>query len=53
MNTLLNIICSKKVKYTIIFIFLLFLYILVSAFSYVDAVSQNLSNNVFRLHTSI
>ncbi|MCI9016213.1 MAG: stage II sporulation protein R [Clostridia bacterium] len=50
MNTLLNIICSKKVKYTIIFIFLLFLYILVSAFSYVDAVSQNLSNNVFRLH---
>lgn len=50
MNTLLNIICSKKVKYSILILFLLFLYITISAFSYVEAVSSDLANSVFRLH---
>lgn len=50
MRTLLNIICSKKVKYSILLLFLLFLYITVSAFSYVNAVSNDLANSVFRLH---
>ncbi len=50
MNTLLNIICDKKVKYSILILFLLFLYVSVCAFSYVQAVSQDISNSVFRLH---
>ncbi len=50
MNTLLNIICSKKVKYSILVLFLLFLYITICAFSYVEAVSADISNSVFRLH---
>lgn len=50
MKTLLNIVCSKQVKYSILFLFLLFLYVTISAFSYVDAVSTDLANSVFRLH---
>lgn len=50
MNTLFNIICGKKLKYSILILFLLFLYVIICAFSYVDAVSQNLSSSVFRLH---
>ena len=50
MSTLLNIICNKKVKYSILILFLLFIYITISAFSYVNAVSQNLADSVFRLH---
>lgn len=50
MKTLLNIVCSKQVKYAILFLFLLSLYVIVSAFSYVDAVSTDLANSVFRLH---
>lgn len=50
MSTLLNIICNRKVKYSILILFLLFLYVVISAFSYVDAVSSNLSDSVFRLH---
>lgn len=50
MKTLLNIICNKKVKYSILVLFLLFLYVLVCAISYVDAVSTNLSDSVLRLH---
>lgn len=50
MRTLLNIICSKKVKYSILILFLLFLYITISALSYVNAVSYDLANSVFRLH---
>lgn len=50
MNTLLNIICSKKVKYSILVLFLLFLYITICAFSYVEAVSADIANSVFRLH---
>lgn len=50
MRTFINIICSKKVKYSILILFLLFLYITISAFSYVNAVSNSLANSVFRLH---
>lgn len=50
MRTVLTIICNKKVKYSILVLFLLFLYILVSAFSYVNAVSEDIAGSVFRLH---
>ncbi len=50
MKTLLNIICSKKVKYSLILIILLSIYIFVSAISYVMAVSSDLENSIFRLH---
>ena len=40
----------KKIKTLILLLFLLFLYIFVSAQSYVSAVSSNLSDSVFRLH---
>ena len=50
MNTLLNIICSKKVKYSILILFLLFLYVTICAFSYVEAVSADIASSVFRLH---
>lgn len=50
MKTLLNIICSKKVKYSLILIILLAIYIYISAISYVTAVSSDLENSLFRLH---
>ncbi len=50
MKTILSIICSKKVKNSLILLFLLFLYISISAISYVNAVSSNIENSVFRLH---
>lgn len=50
MKTLLSIICSKKVKNSLIILFLLFLYVIISAISYVTAVSSNIENSVFRLH---
>lgn len=50
MKTLLNIICSKKVKYSLILIILLGIYIFISAISYVTAVSSDLENSIFRLH---
>ena len=50
MKTLLNIICSKKVKYSLILIILLGIYIFISAISYVSAVSEQLENSIFRLH---
>lgn len=50
MKTLLSIICSKKLKNSLFLIFLLFLYIFISAFSYVNAVSNDLKNCIFRLH---
>lgn len=50
MKALLNILCKKKVKYSILLIFLLFVYTLICAISYVDAVSNNLSDSVLRLH---
>lgn len=50
MKTLLSILCSKKVKNSLILLFLLFLYVSISAFSYVNAVSKDLEESVFRLH---
>ena len=50
MKTLLSIICSKKVKNSLILLFLLFLYISISAISYVNAVSTDIEESVFRLH---
>lgn len=50
MKTLLSIICSRKVKNSLILLFLLFLYISISAISYVNAVSKNIEESVFRLH---
>ena len=40
----------KKIQKIFILITLLFLYIGISAFSYVKAISSDISNNVFRLH---
>lgn len=50
MKTLLSIICSKKIKNSLILLFLLFLYISICAFSYVNAVSNNIEESFFRLH---
>ncbi len=50
MKTLLSIICSKKVKNSLILLFLLFLYIAISAFSYANSISSDISESVFRLH---
>ena len=50
MKTLLSIICSKKVKNSLILLFLLFLYVAISAFSYANAVSSDIEKSVFRLH---
>lgn len=50
MKIFFNFIQSKKVKCTLILIFLFLLYIFINAYSYVHAVSNNLSNNIFRLH---
>lgn len=50
MKTLLSIICNKKVKNSLILLFLLFIYISISAISYVSAVSSDIENSVFRLH---
>lgn len=50
MKSILSIICNKKVKNSLILLFLLFLYISISAISYVNAVSSNIENSVFRLH---
>lgn len=41
---------KNKIKFTLILIVLLTLYIFISAYSYVNAVSSNLSDSVFRLH---
>lgn len=50
MKTLLSILCSKKVKYSFILLILLFLYVSICAFSYVNAVSASIEDSVFRLH---
>ena len=50
MKSILSIICNKKVKNSLILLFLLFLYISISAISYVNAVSSDIENSVFRLH---
>ncbi|MFR0823101.1 MAG: stage II sporulation protein R [Clostridia bacterium] len=50
MKTLLSIICSKRVKNSLIILILLFFYIAISAISYVNAVSNDIEDSVFRLH---
>lgn len=50
MRTFFNIIFSRKVKYSIFIIFLFFIYTLFCAINYVDAVSSDISDSVFRLH---
>ena len=50
MKKILNFMKNSKLKNVIILTFLLFLYIFISAQSYVTAVSENLSDAVFRLH---
>ena len=50
MKDFLNIICSTKVKYSLILIILLGIYIFISAISYVTAVSSELEDSIFRLH---
>ena len=50
MKKLLSVLFSKKVKNIIILLILLFIYISICAFSYVTAISNDISNNVFRLH---
>ncbi len=50
MKILLNFIHNTKVKHTFIILILLCIFILISAISYVDAVSTDISNSVFRLH---
>ena len=50
MRTFINFIQISKVKRTFIILILLCLFILISAISYVDAVSTDIANSVFRLH---
>lgn len=50
MRKLLNFIQNSKVKSGIILILLLVLYTFICAFDYVQAVSTDISNSVFRLH---
>lgn len=50
MKKFLNFMKNAKLKNAILLIFLLFLYVFISAQSYVTAVSENLSDAVFRLH---
>ena len=45
-----NFLTNKKFKCFLSLSILLFLYILVSSFSYVNLVSNDISNSVFRLH---
>lgn len=46
----MNILKNPKIKLFIILFFLLFLYVFISAFSYVNIISNDLQNSVFRLH---
>ena len=50
MKKLLNFIQSLKFKSILLLLLLLFLYIFICAFDYVQAVSYDISNSVFRLH---
>lgn len=50
MKIFINFIHNSKVKRAFIILILLCLFIFVSAISYVDAVSTDISNSVFRLH---
>ena len=50
MRKFLNFISNSKVKNYIFILFLLFIYTIICAVSYVNAVSSDISNSVFRLH---
>lgn len=50
MKSILSIICNKKVKNSLILLFLLFIYISISAISYANTVSSDIKDSVFRLH---
>ena len=50
MRKIINIICNTNIKNYIFILFLLLLYTCICAFSYVNAVSTDISNSVFRLH---
>ncbi len=50
MRNLLNFITNSKTKATIVLIFLLSLYVFICASNYVQAISSDIANNVFRLH---
>ncbi len=50
MKKFIKIINKTNLKHIIILLFLLCIFIFVSAISYVDAVSNNIANSVFRLH---
>lgn len=50
MKIFINFIQNSKVKRTFIILILLCIFILISAISYVDAVSNDIANSVFRLH---
>lgn len=50
MSFFINFIHNSKVKRSFIILILLCIFILISAISYVDAVSNDISNSVFRLH---
>lgn len=45
-----NFISNSKIKRCTLLIILLFIYTIICAFSYVNAVSTNIENSVFRLH---
>ena len=50
MRKIINIICNTNIKNYIFILFLLLLYTCICAFSYVNAVSKDISNSLFRLH---
>ncbi len=50
MKLMKNFIKTTKLKQLLIILLLLTLYIFISAISYVNAVSENIANSVFRLH---
>lgn len=50
MKLMKNFIQSTKIKQILVVLFLLTLFIFVSAISYVNAVSEDIANSVFRLH---
>lgn len=50
MKNILKHINTKKIKFIFILTFLFFIYICISAYSYVYCISSNLSDAVFRLH---
>lgn len=50
MKKFIKIINKANLKHVFILLFLLCIFIFVSAISYVDAVSNNIANSVFRLH---